>query len=727
MEKVAISARTRTSYSPSDFEDHVCKRVRSMHNNDSKHGLKRSSRSSHRRGDSSSKHDRRKGGKHRDHRSEHSHRSKHSRSSGGRVSRVDSPKRDKRNCSENSWDLGEMPEPGKSRLSERLSHSLGYTDSENPFGDSSLTSTFVWVKKKRDGSDNLNPEERKRREEQRRKENEDELEKLKRRREEREIELQQRERDQLRLQRERDMMETNNWELNENSFYLEQTKLRTLIRAKEDRMAPIDILAMNIIIAYDEKISQQFLEIGVNIIDNKPYAIFEYLNFKELEDLHKDIQNWIYLDEAPDSECRAYWQALLVVSEMELEKRRSSQNSSVSNHYTAVNSSIVEEIDLMLKDKTPEKLDLLQKQIMAKLGSGEPVDTEYWEVAVKLLIVWKSKLTLQHIHKKVMDICYEKVMLFEKENTKLGRKVAGGIDVSKNFFKLKAEPAPANDPASSQDDISNKGADKPQLEDQPQDSSDSSLSTEEYDPEMSPKPWQMIPISDSNIEVLDSTVFEASLKQAREAAHQAYLGSADPSSIKSDYGMPSEYTLEQNFLNETAESMDMEDNSPTDVHMEPEFIALSSTSNDSTTQESLSQKGGPLSKHASSYYWYDRYRPRKPRYLNRVHTGYEWNKYNQTHYDSDNPPPKVIQGYKFNIFYPDLIEKNISPTYVREKDPANPETRILRFKAGPPYEDIAFRIMNREWEYSHKKGFRSSFDKGVLQLWFHFKRHYYRR
>jgi len=33
------------------------------------------------------------------------------------------------------------------------------------------------------------------------------------------------------------------------------------------------------------------------------------------------------------------------------------------------------------------------------------------------------------------------------------------------------------------------------------------------------------------------------------------------------------------------------------------------------------------------YNWEDKYRPRKPRYFNRVHTGYEWNKYNQTHYE----------------------------------------------------------------------------------------------
>jgi hypothetical protein len=37
--------------------------------------------------------------------------------------------------------------------------------------------------------------------------------------------------------------------------------------------------------------------------------------------------------------------------------------------------------------------------------------------------------------------------------------------------------------------------------------------------------------------------------------------------------------------------------------------------------------------HPTSYNWEDKYRPRKPRYFNRVHTGYEWNKYNQTHYE----------------------------------------------------------------------------------------------
>lgn len=127
--------------------------------------------------------------------------------------------------------------------------------------------------------------------------------------------------------------------------------------------------------------------------------------------------------------------------------------------------------------------------------------------------------------------------------------------------------------------------------------------------------------------------------------------------------------------------------------------------------------------------WSDKYRPRKPKYFNRVQMGYDWNKYNQTHYDYDNPPPKVVQGYKFNIFYPELIDKTKAPTFkiIREHGRRRGEsfaaageddTCLIRFIAGPPYEDIAFRIVDREWDYSAKKdrGFKSSFDKVCTYL-----------
>jgi hypothetical protein len=116
----------------------------------------------------------------------------------------------------------------------------------------------------------------------------------------------------------------------------------------------------------------------------------------------------------------------------------------------------------------------------------------------------------------------------------------------------------------------------------------------------------------------------------------------------------------------------------------------------------------------------------KPKYYNRVKTGYEWNKYNQVHYDLDSPPPKVVQGYKFNIFYPELIDKNIPPTY-KIHPTENPDLVILHFLAGPPYQEIAFKIVNGEWEYSQKTGFRCMYSNGILHLWFNFKKYRYRR
>mmetsp|Transcript_31730 Transcript_31730/g.79868 ORF Transcript_31730/g.79868 Transcript_31730/m.79868 type:complete len:508 (+) Transcript_31730:2-1525(+) len=136
--------------------------------------------------------------------------------------------------------------------------------------------------------------------------------------------------------------------------------------------------------------------------------------------------------------------------------------------------------------------------------------------------------------------------------------------------------------------------------------------------------------------------------------------------------------------------------------------------------------GGEVDIDQQVYTWHDKYRPRKPRFFNRVHTGYEWNKYNQTHYDHDNPPPKIVQGYKFNIFYPDLIDKSKAPTFRLEND-KDQDTKIIRFTAGPPYEDIAFRIVNKDWEYSHKRGFKCTFDRGILHLYFNFMRYRYRR
>lgn len=126
------------------------------------------------------------------------------------------------------------------------------------------------------------------------------------------------------------------------------------------------------------------------------------------------------------------------------------------------------------------------------------------------------------------------------------------------------------------------------------------------------------------------------------------------------------------------------------------------------------------------YEWTNQYAPRKPQYFNRVKVGYEWNKYNQTHYDQDNPPPKTVQGYKFNIFYPDLIDPTKAPEFHLEATD-NPEFCLIRFHSGAPYEDIAFKILNREWDFSDKQGFKCIFEHNILHLYFNFRKTRYRR
>ncbi|CAF2647221.1 unnamed protein product [Rotaria sp. Silwood2] len=98
----------------------------------------------------------------------------------------------------------------------------------------------------------------------------------------------------------------------------------------------------------------------------------------------------------------------------------------------------------------------------------------------------------------------------------------------------------------------------------------------------------------------------------------------------------------------------------------------------------------PVAPQDIQYLWSDKHRPRKLRGFKKVHTGYDWNQSNKNHYDANNPPPKTVPGYKFNIFYLDLIGKTKTPSYCLTVCENNRDFSILNFHAGSPYNDIAF-------------------------------------
>ncbi|KAI8907604.1 mid region of cactin-domain-containing protein [Powellomyces hirtus] len=581
----------------------------------------------------------------------------------------------------------------ESQLAAQMSASLGYSNTENPFGDSNLSSKFLWLKKReKETKQGLSMSQRVKRDVDRREEIDEELEKLKKRRNEREIEMQLREQEAARLQREQDRIAMGDWEAKENEFHLQQAKTRAQIRIKEERAKPIDVLAINLSLAGDSKIATEFDAMGLEMGVEEPYLIFRNLVKDEVEELHKDIQ--LYLSLETEETNKQFWEAMIVVCDDELAKHRAASNDTSAR--PGVNQSVAQDIEKMFANKTLEQLDLLQKQIDKKLGSGGPIDIEYWETAIRALIVWKAKAKLRDMHAFLLKKRLARLREQQKEQREGSAPMEAPVVMQQIQFR--------RDAPSGEDDTN--PVPVPTTADY---SSESETEAEIYTPAMSPRLSTHPPKSkDQSIPTLTEDQALALLLSTRAKISRA-LAESQPTVLLNQNRLALakssslENAAEQAFIREAAENMGLDEDA-----FNEEAVVISASSQE-------------------TYLWHDKYRPRKPRYFNRVHTGYEWNKYNQTHYDGDNPPPKVVQGYKFNIFYPDLLDKQVAPTYVREKDAGFPDTIILRFKAGPPYEDIAFRIVNREWEFSHKKGFRSSYDRGVLQLWFHFKRHYYRR
>ena len=57
-----------------------------------------------------------------------------------------------------------------------------------------------------------------------------------------------------------------------------------------------------------------------------------------------------------------------------------------------INAEVQASIVSLLSGKSYEQLQELQRSIQAKLNSGDPIDTDYWEGLLKNLVVWKAKV-----------------------------------------------------------------------------------------------------------------------------------------------------------------------------------------------------------------------------------------------------------------------------------------------------------------------------------------------
>ncbi|ORY73432.1 mid region of cactin-domain-containing protein [Leucosporidium creatinivorum] len=571
-----------------------------------------------------------------------------------------------------------------------------YSSTDNPFHDANLGDKFVWGKKReKERKSGITPEEAAAKDRQRHLESMEEIEKLNQRRAQREAEFALREEEQMRAARMAESAQMSAWIDREDDFHLEQSKKRAEIRVRERRAKPIDFLALNLKWSqpplqpgdegYEEE--QEDEGLGLEIDMDEPYVIFDNLTLEDSEELHEDIKMYLSLEKSEAN--LEFWRSLLIVSSASLEALRNERAIGINAYaaQTRANAAVKAEITRLLSGKTYDQLVALQGQVQRKLASGEPVDVEYWEGLLKELIVWKAKGKLRDMHEIVLGNRLEQLRKKQRDE-------ALRIKDDLKHALVAPHAARATEVEEAEGDEEEEEMDV----EQPEEEEPDVVVAQPWDPSLEPKQLKKIPEELKNCEVVEVDEQRNKLfAQRRKIVSTRFVA-------KPRVGAPAPAPKTNN---------------------KDEEIYQAAVGQGLDEEEELFNMEVEMSK--SAYSWEDKYRPRKPRYFNKVHTGYEWNKYNQTHYDSDNPPPKVVQGYKFNLFYPDLIDKTKAPQYRVIKEKGNDDTCTLLFSAGPPYEDLAFTIVNKDWERGHQRGFRSSFDRGVLQLHFSFKRTFYRK
>lgn len=261
---------------------------------------------------------------------------------------------------------------------------LHYTNSDNPFGDGKLLTTFVWNKKlAKEGLIGVSAEELETRNRFKQEENKRELEKVKKRRQERESDRQKRDEENQLLQRSKEAAQFEEWEKQEDQFHLEQARLRSHIRIQDGRAKPIDLLAKYI--SAEEEVDAVEM--------HEPYTYLNGLQIKDLEDLVEDIEVYKELERGKNL---CYWNDITIIVEDELQKLRKIEKEAEFdmgiNRREGIHQSVAHDVTTVFKGKSSIQLAALQKQIEEKIaGKADGIDIGYWESLLSQLKGKKHK------------------------------------------------------------------------------------------------------------------------------------------------------------------------------------------------------------------------------------------------------------------------------------------------------------------------------------------------
>ncbi len=181
---------------------------------------------------------------------------------------------------------------------------------------------------------------------------------------ERERQKEEMEKEKEFLQRVKEVEYYREWEKQEDSFHYNQVRLRSKIRIGDGRAKPIDLLA--------HYINEDDDDLAVEM--HEPSTYLNGLTIRDLEDLLADIKVYTELEQQQKSGTKShhydaqYWQDITTITEDELAKLKklSSQlynDQKMNPRQEGINPAVVEDVINIFKNKTLERLELLQQLI----------------------------------------------------------------------------------------------------------------------------------------------------------------------------------------------------------------------------------------------------------------------------------------------------------------------------------------------------------------------------
>lgn len=540
-----------------------------------------------------------------------------------------------------------------------------YSATDNPFHDANLGEQFQWHKKRdKEKKAGLTAEEIARKDALRRQEAKEELERLNKRRADREVEMQLREEEETRQRRLAEDAAMAEWIAKEDDFQLEQSRRRAGIRLREQRAKAIDFLAINLRFT-DPKSSHQTAAIGAltnprasevereeeeegwgwadagfEFEIDEPWKIFENLTLDDCVELEQDIKMYLSLEKSVIN--IEFWQvsewhpsrkkelkkiklltivqAMQIVCEHHLSQLRDPEHA-VGGPLS--DPEVEEATNKIVSGLSLQRLVELENKANGLLRSGQPVDSDFWELILKKIHVEKAIVStasptyvcchtdtlqakLNSIHEIVLKNRLEQFKRRQREDAAKVQAELGGVLVS-------------NENAFGGDIHADAGAVPTGGDEADDEEEDEDDYVEDYDREMSP------PIAEPRTMGLD----ERRLPIVNEEDELRALFAARHSITSSNF-IPKQARASAH----TSQSISR----PSAADLEAERIYREEAEREARDlgSDESEEEFGDLDaglEVPSTYDWSDRYRPRKPRFFNRVHTGYEWSKYNQTHYE----------------------------------------------------------------------------------------------